>query len=133
MANNFEPKSKAYVDWLSERVNRGDKRLTSLEIAKLAKIWIDPAICDAPYQFQNGYAQVGGDEELFRYRLFAVDLLNVIGTLGAGTSGAIAFRLLPPFLPSKNVHFIGTVLDTPSFQSARFDIAATTGDVTVTY
>jgi hypothetical protein len=135
MANNFEPQAKSVVDFLAERANRHNSRLTKLEIARLGKVWINPALCNAPYQFQNGYTQVGGNEEPFRYRLFAIDLLNVIGTLGAGTNGAIAFRLLPPFIVNitKNLHFIGTVLDTPTFQSARFDIDAATGDVTVTY
>lgn len=132
MANNFEPTSKDVIDWLAERTNRDGNRINNLEIALIGKGWIDPSILDAPYSFTNGYMQVGGTEELFKYRMFAVDILNVVGTLGAGTDGAVAFTLLPPFWPAKDIHFVGNVLDT-SVVLARFDVEAATGEVRVTY
>lgn len=133
MANDFEPQSKSVVDWLSERANRHNGRLTSLEIAQIAKVWIDPNICEAAYTFKNNYGQAGDPYELFQYRLFNKDTLQIQGTMSSGTNGAIGFTLLPPFWPRRSITILGNVEVTGSIQIATLQIDYTNGDVTVNY
>lgn len=127
MAESFEPTSKGLAEWLSERTNRDGDRIRQLEIARLGKVWIQPAT------FFNGYGQAGGDEGDFQYRLYDKDRLQFEGTLVAGISGAHAFTLLEPFWPRNgNKHFVGMVLGT-GVTIARFDVMAADGKVYVTY
>lgn len=133
MANNYEPKSKSIIDWLSERTNRDDERIRQLEISQISKIKIDPAICDPLYQFQNGYSQAGDPYELFTYSLFNIDWLKVDGTLSSGTNGTVAFTLLPPFWPRRNITLFGNVEVVGSVQIATMQIDYTNGEVTVNY
>jgi hypothetical protein len=133
MAQEFEPQSKSFADWLAERANRSDGRLTELEIAVLGKVWVSPGILTGIYAYQNGYGDAGGTERNFQYRLYDKDRLQFHGTLVAGTNNAVAFTLLPPFWPTVgDIHIIGTVLGT-SLTIARFDISSVNGQVSVTY
>jgi len=134
MANNFEPKSKSVVDWLSERANRHNSRLTELEIARLGKVWIDPGILAGIYTWQNGFDSAGDPYYPFQYRLYDRDHLQVNGTISdSGPSGSLGFTLLPPFWPTKDQAVWGNVDVSGEVQLCVIRIVSSNGQCFINY
>lgn len=133
MANRFPSDAKSVEDWFAERANRHDSRLNRLEISKLGKVWIDPAICKPGYTFVNDWDQAGDPYETFAYRLYDVNNLQVKGTLTGGTTGTHAFKLLEPFWPKKDISIYGNVEVTAQVLIAILQIDHLTGWVTVNF
>lgn len=133
MANNFEPQAKSVVDFLAERANRHNSRLTRLEVAQLGKVWISPGRLSGIYSWQNGFDSAGDPYFPFEYRLFDKDHLQVRGTIDAtGTSGLLGFTLLPPFWPTGRISVWGDIDVSGTVQLAVLYID-TNGETTINY
>jgi hypothetical protein len=133
MAHNLEPKSKDFLDWVSERANRNRGHIETLASRLLEGVGIDPAQCTGLFAYQNGWDWAGEPYEIFKYSIFDKSNLKVKGTMTGGTTGTIAFRLLPPFVPNRDISIVGNVEQTGEMIPAWLGIDSTNGDVTVNF
>lgn len=133
MAQEFEPTSKDLTDWLSERANRHDGRLTSLEVARLGKVWIEPSILTGIYGYQGTFDDAGDPYFKFAYRLFDRDHLQVRGTITGGTNGTVGFTLLPPFWPTFDISIWGNIEVTGDVLLAVIQVDHTNGQCTINW
>lgn len=133
MANQFEPKSKDLIDWVSERVNRDRTKLNNLQISQIGKVWITPSQLAAPYTLVAPWANAGAPDFPFQYRLFDKDHLQVRGTLTGGATNTLVTTLLPPFWPDKDIHIIGAVKAAGLYSQVLLSINSVNGQVTANF
>lgn len=134
MANKFPSDSKGTVEWLSERANRHDGRLTDLEIYKLGKVWIGPRLLAGIYTWQNAFDDAGDPFFPFEYRLFDKDHIQVRGAISdGGTTGTVGFTFLPPFWPVKDISIWGDIVVAGVVQLAVIRVNHVNGQATINF
>jgi len=121
-----EPVEYDAISNLYQRDLNAAAQLKRLEVRSRRGVFI-------PCVLENGWVWAGGSYARPAYRWYDNDSLEFRGHISPGSSGTVAFTMLPPYRLDHDTSFLTDIVVGGNFSVARAAVAFVTGTVTVTY
>lgn len=124
MSRYDENEAISSMDELWRRTDVLGRDIATINKKKILGVWVNPVLL-------NSWSNVGGTKQIYRYRLLFSDTLQTQGSITGGLTGTVAYILPPPWRSEKDIAWVGNVVVASTFEPARFELEALTGEVSV--
>lgn len=126
MPNHYDTQDHEMLNWYAQGINRHDAAIKYIFKRGLPGPWVKPILL-------NGWTHTGGVEDFFQYRMFTQELMQHKGTIQDGASGSVAYIVIRPLWPTKDIHFFGSVKNITPIVPAVFNVSSVDGTVRVVF